>query len=74
MTRTGVVACRLIGWYVEGLLEEPVANAAEALRLFERGLSERRTAGTVHNAQSSRSHAIFTLTIKSRCVVERMTV
>ena len=53
-------------WHVEGLQEYPVANVEEALELFERGVAERRTAMTTHNSVSSRSHAIFTLTIQSR--------
>ena len=57
---------RAKGWFAEGALETPVASAAEAMAAFERGTAARRTAATSHNARSSRSHAIFTLSLETK--------
>jgi len=51
---------------VEGLREEAVGSAAEALAVFARGSQARRVDATPHNARSSRSHAIFTLQIEAQ--------
>jgi hypothetical protein len=48
------------GPYVEGLTVEPVRGFADVQRLLGRGNEARATAATGMNAQSSRSHAIFT--------------
>lgn len=47
-----------------GLEETCVASLAESLRQLEHGSLKRVTAATAMNATSSRSHAIFTLTLK----------
>ncbi|QRV88006.1 kinesin motor domain protein [Ceratobasidium sp. AG-Ba] len=46
-----------------GLREVPVKSAADVLGLIRQGTSLRRTNETDMNAQSSRSHAIFSLTL-----------
>ncbi|KAJ1309167.1 hypothetical protein OPQ81_004838 [Rhizoctonia solani] len=46
-----------------GLREVPVKNVADVLNLLRQGTSLRRTNETDMNAQSSRSHAIFSLTL-----------
>ncbi|KAG8704870.1 hypothetical protein FRC08_001999, partial [Ceratobasidium sp. 394] len=46
-----------------GLREVPVKSAADVLGLLRQGTSLRRTNETDMNAQSSRSHAIFSLTL-----------
>ncbi|XP_019444239.1 PREDICTED: kinesin-like protein KIN-5C [Lupinus angustifolius] len=51
------------GVLVRGLEEEVVANASEIFTLLERGSSKRRTAETLLNKQSSRSHSLFSITI-----------
>ncbi|KAJ2545128.1 Chromosome-associated kinesin kif4a [Coemansia sp. RSA 1853] len=43
--------------------ERPVASAADALALLQTGLRCRQTATTNANAVSSRSHAVFTVTV-----------
>lgn len=48
---------------VTGAIEELVQDADECLRLLERGTLARTTGSTLMNAQSSRSHAIFTVTM-----------
>ena len=52
------------GVYVEGLKEIPVANTAEAEELLAKGLSNRHVASTKMNRTSSRSHAVFVLSVK----------
>ncbi|KAJ7976146.1 Kinesin-like protein [Quillaja saponaria] len=51
------------GVLVRGLEEEIVASANEIFTLLERGSSKRRTAETLLNKQSSRSHSLFSITI-----------
>ncbi|KAH6823007.1 P-loop containing nucleoside triphosphate hydrolases superfamily protein [Perilla frutescens var. hirtella] len=45
------------------LEEEIVANASEIFSLLERGSAKHRTAETLLNKQSSRSHSLFSITI-----------
>ncbi|CAN1134071.1 Kinesin-like protein KIN-5C [Linum perenne] len=51
------------GVLVRGLEEEIVASASEIFTLLERGSAKRRTAETLLNKQSSRSHSLFSITI-----------
>ncbi|KAE8098577.1 hypothetical protein FH972_016630 [Carpinus fangiana] len=51
------------GVLVRGLEEEIVASASEIFSLLERGSAKRRTAETLLNKQSSRSHSLFSITI-----------
>ncbi|XP_045460212.1 chromosome-associated kinesin KIF4 isoform X3 [Harmonia axyridis] len=51
------------GIHIPGLTEIPVENTNDIFNCLIRGSSGRATACTNMNAQSSRSHAIFTLTI-----------
>jgi hypothetical protein len=53
------------GVYVEGLKEVQVANSVEAEALLAKGLLNRQTASTKMNRTSSRSHAVFVLSVKS---------
>ncbi|KAL3628565.1 hypothetical protein CASFOL_027611 [Castilleja foliolosa] len=48
---------------IRGLEEEAVYSANEIYSLLERGASRRRTADTLLNKRSSRSHSIFTITV-----------
>ncbi|KAL9253259.1 Kinesin-like protein [Drosera capensis] len=52
------------GVYVENLTEESVATMQDVIRILLKGLSNRRSGATSINAESSRSHSVFT------CVVE----
>ncbi|EFX89985.1 hypothetical protein DAPPUDRAFT_232248 [Daphnia pulex] len=52
-----------IGIRINGLNETPVTTWEETLKCLENGSLNRRTGATAMNHQSSRSHAIFTLTI-----------
>ncbi|CAM0911628.1 unnamed protein product [Alopecurus aequalis] len=51
------------GVLVRGLEEEIVTNCNEIFSLLERGSAKRRTAETLLNKQSSRSHSLFSITI-----------
>ncbi|KAJ6381294.1 hypothetical protein OIU77_030049 [Salix suchowensis] len=48
---------------VRGLEEEAVYSANEIYTLLERGAAKRRTADTLLNKRSSRSHSVFSITI-----------
>ncbi|XP_022887250.1 kinesin-like protein KIN-5C [Olea europaea var. sylvestris] len=54
------------GVLVRGLEEEIVTSANEIFTLLERGSAKRRTAETLLNKQSSRSHSLFSITIHIR--------
>ena len=49
---------------VYGLKEEKVDNAEELATCLDRGSNMRTTASTLMNNNSSRSHAIFTISIE----------
>ncbi|GMI97031.1 hypothetical protein like AT3G45850 [Hibiscus trionum] len=51
------------GVFVRGLEEEMVTTANEIYKILEKGSAKRRTAETLLNKQSSRSHSIFSITI-----------
>jgi len=47
--------------YVHAVTEVEVKSAEEAFELFQRGQRKRRVAHTALNAESSRSHSVFTV-------------
>ena len=49
---------------VVGLSETEVSDANETIHMLEMGSSNRMTGGTAMNEQSSRSHAIFTISLE----------
>ncbi|XP_037637702.1 kinesin-like protein KIF11 [Sebastes umbrosus] len=51
------------GVVVKGLEEVTVHNKYEVYQILERGSAKRRTASTLMNAYSSRSHSVFSVTI-----------
>ncbi|GMJ04773.1 hypothetical protein like AT3G23670 [Hibiscus trionum] len=55
------------GVYVENLTEEYVNSMKDVTKLLLKGLSNRRTGATSINAESSRSHSVFTCVVESRC-------
>ncbi|KAM7486192.1 hypothetical protein LguiA_002201 [Lonicera macranthoides] len=55
------------GVYVENLTEECVSTMKDVTQLLIKGLSNRRTGATSINAESSRSHSVFTCVVESRC-------
>ncbi|CAI9117485.1 OLC1v1018885C1 [Oldenlandia corymbosa var. corymbosa] len=55
------------GVYVENLTEEYVYTMKDVTQLLIKGLSNRRTGSTSINADSSRSHSVFTCVVQSRC-------
>ncbi|KAJ3337807.1 Kinesin-like protein kif15 [Gonapodya sp. JEL0774] len=52
------------GVWVEGCIDDPVSTAQAAHSLLLQGTAERTVAATMANERSSRSHAIFTLTLR----------
>ncbi|KAL9269205.1 Kinesin-like protein, partial [Drosera capensis] len=54
------------GVYVENLTEESVATMQDVIRILLKGLSNRRSGATSINAESSRSHSVFTCVVESR--------
>eukprot|EP00571_Detonula_confervacea_P009428 CAMPEP_0172328386 /NCGR_PEP_ID=MMETSP1058-20130122/60324_1 /TAXON_ID=83371 /ORGANISM="Detonula confervacea, Strain CCMP 353" /LENGTH=1901 /DNA_ID=CAMNT_0013045499 /DNA_START=59 /DNA_END=5764 /DNA_ORIENTATION=+ len=53
------------GVYVEGLVEREVSNTMDAMNVLHCGTKNRSVAATNMNRVSSRSHAMFVLTVKS---------
>lgn len=54
------------GVYVDYLTEEYVCSTKDVLHLLMKGLANRRTGATSINAESSRSHCVFTCVVESR--------
>ena len=54
------------GVFVQGLTESTVYSAQEAEQLLLRALKSRQIAGTASNAQSSRSHCVFTVHLERK--------
>uniref|UniRef100_A0A7N8X553 Kinesin family member 15 n=1 Tax=Mastacembelus armatus TaxID=205130 RepID=A0A7N8X553_9TELE len=54
------------GVFVEGAVEKFVSSAAEAYQVLSMGWRNRRVASTSMNRESSRSHAVFTMTLESK--------
>ncbi|XP_052800999.1 kinesin-like protein KIF17 isoform X2 [Mya arenaria] len=52
------------GVYVNGLSSVPVHNVVECNKIMERGWRNRSTGATLMNAESSRSHSIFTINLE----------
>ncbi|KAF3787603.1 Kinesin-like protein [Nymphaea thermarum] len=55
------------GVYVENLTEEYVNSMEDLTQLLIKGLANRRVGATSINAESSRSHSVFTCVVESRC-------
>ncbi|XP_037704775.1 kinesin-like protein KIF15 [Choloepus didactylus] len=53
------------GVFVVGAVEQVVTSAAEVYQVLSGGWRNRRVASTSMNRESSRSHAVFTITIES---------
>ena len=53
---------------VAGLKAEIVSRREECIQLLNKGIAQRMTSSTLMNEQSSRSHAIFTVTIEQKIV------
>ncbi|XP_033881240.3 kinesin-like protein KIF11 [Acipenser ruthenus] len=54
------------GVIIKGLEEISVHNKYEVYQILERGAAKRKTASTLMNAYSSRSHSVFAITIHMR--------
>jgi hypothetical protein len=58
------------GIYMEGVREEQISTFSEAIQLMIRGNTMRHVSGTNMNANSSRSHSIFSISYQS-CEVKQ---
>lgn len=58
------------GVFVEGLSEWAVRSPSDIYTLLERGASSRATASTKMNDVSSRSHAVFVVTVEQMTIVD----
>ena len=56
------------GMYIQGITEAEVQNAKEAKSLILSGLKSRHVAATEMNAESSRSHLLFSIYLNSRYI------
>lgn len=54
------------GVFVEGATEHLARQDSDVLKLLEMGSRARHTSATGMNEESSRSHAIFTITVQAR--------
>lgn len=54
------------GVYVDGISETSVSSAKDAYQVLSTGWVNRKVASTSMNRESSRSHAVFTLSIESK--------
>ena len=61
------------GVYVDGLSEVSVSCARDAYEVLSTGWVNRKVASTSMNRESSRSHAVFTLTVESKKRVQLFT-
>jgi kinesin family protein 4/21/27 len=62
----GGVACN-------GLTVKRVSSAVEAVQVLHEGTMNRSTAATFMNSTSSRSHAVFTLSLRRQAVLSKLT-
>ena len=58
---------RELGVHVAGLTREAVHDEDEAKALLEQGTTNRTTASTLYNAESSRSHSVFEINVQCKC-------
>ena len=54
------------GTYVEGLNEEMVSNIEEINQILLKGSTNRHISSTNMNKESSRSHALFSMSVESK--------
>ena len=54
------------GVYVDGLVEFMVQSPEQVMAILAEGQARRHTGATMMNAESSRSHSIFRVTVESR--------
>ncbi|XP_066546509.1 kinesin-like protein KIF15 [Amia ocellicauda] len=60
------------GVFVDGAVEKIVTSAVEAYQVLSMGWRNRRVASTSMNRESSRSHAVFTVTLESKETVNEI--
>ncbi|MBN3325950.1 KI15A protein, partial [Atractosteus spatula] len=60
------------GVFVDGAVEKIITSAGEAYQVLSTGWRNRRVASTSMNRESSRSHAVFTVTLESKETVNEI--
>jgi len=58
------------GVIISGMEDLPVRNRSEVYALLKKGAERRKTASTLMNITSSRSHSVFTLTVTTRQTID----
>ena len=56
----------ILGVYVKGLQEHVVENAIKLQKIIDQGMKSRTVASTQMNADSSRSHSVFVITVRQK--------
>jgi hypothetical protein len=56
----------VLGVYVKGLQEIVVESAAKLQKIIDSGMKSRTVASTQMNADSSRSHSVFVITVRQK--------
>ena len=54
------------GIFIENITEETTSNSEQAIDILRKGARNRHVGSTDMNAESSRSHSVFTMTIESK--------
>lgn len=60
----------VLGVYVKGLQEHVVENAVKLQKIIDQGMKSRTVASTQMNADSSRSHSVFVITVRQKDTVD----
>ncbi|CAD5234740.1 unnamed protein product [Bursaphelenchus xylophilus] len=58
------------GIVISGMEDTPVRSRTEVYEILKRGAEKRKTAATLMNISSSRSHSVFTLTVTTRQTID----
>jgi len=58
--------CIQRGVFVDHLIEQVASNPSSAIKILSKGWHNRTVAGTAMNRESSRSHAVFVMTIETK--------
>jgi Kinesin motor domain len=60
----------VLGVYVKGLQEHVVEDAVKLQKIIDQGMKSRTVASTQMNADSSRSHSVFVITVRQKDTVD----
>jgi kinesin family protein 1/kinesin family protein 3/17 len=60
----------VLGVYVKGLQEYVVESASKLQKIIDQGMRSRTVASTQMNADSSRSHSVFVITVRQKDIID----